>query len=214
MGTRTGFTSITQPYLVKRFPSNTIYSIFGSTIRGANRTIHENDNHLSTGNGWARDDRNRALPLGGSGRADVRKGRQRDRRHNRQHICRGIVNPHLHTIGGEAPILVRPAGTQRVFAINGNTAAPARATIEHFRSLGITLIPGQGLLAAGVPAALDALLTALENFGTFTLAQVLEPALELAGRLSSLSRSIASTADLMNSRVVLAALSGACFIRR
>ena len=58
--------------------------------------------------------------------------------------------------------------------------APARATIEHFRSLGITLIPGQGLLAAGVPAALDALLTALENFGTFTLAQVLEPALELA----------------------------------
>jgi len=92
----------------------------------------------------------------------------------------GIVNPHLHTIGGEAPILVRPARGDRVFAINGNMTAPARATIEHFRSLGITLIPGQGLLAAGVPAAFDALLTALENFGTFTLAQVLEPALELA----------------------------------
>jgi len=92
----------------------------------------------------------------------------------------GIANPHLHTIGGEAPILVRPAGSERVLAINGNMAAPARATIEHFRSLGITLIPGQGLLAAGVPAALDALLTALEHFGTFKLAQVLEPALELA----------------------------------
>lgn len=92
----------------------------------------------------------------------------------------GIVNPHLHTIGGEAPIVVRPAGAQRVFAINGNMTAPARATIEHFRALGITLIPGQGLLAAGVPAALDALLTALGNFGTFTLARVLEPALELA----------------------------------
>jgi gamma-glutamyltranspeptidase / glutathione hydrolase len=92
----------------------------------------------------------------------------------------GIVNPHLHTIGGEAPILVRPAGTERVFAINGNMTAPARATIEHFRNLGITLIPGQGLLAAGVPAALDALLTALEKFGTFALGQVLEPALELA----------------------------------
>jgi gamma-glutamyltranspeptidase / glutathione hydrolase len=92
----------------------------------------------------------------------------------------GIVNPHLHTIGGEAPILVRPAGGERVFAINGNMTAPARATIEHFRGLGIKLIPGQGLLAAGVPAALDALLTALENFGTFRLAQVLEPALELA----------------------------------
>jgi gamma-glutamyltranspeptidase/glutathione hydrolase len=92
----------------------------------------------------------------------------------------GIVNPHLHTIGGEAPILVRPAGAGRVLAINGNTAAPARATIEHFRSLGLSLIPGQGLLAAGVPAAFDALVTALEAFGTFTLAQVVEPALELS----------------------------------
>jgi gamma-glutamyltranspeptidase/glutathione hydrolase len=92
----------------------------------------------------------------------------------------GIVNPHLHTIGGEAPILVRPAGSDRVLAINGNMTAPARATIEHFRGLGITLIPGQGLLAAGVPAAFDALLTALEHFGTFTLEQVLQPALELA----------------------------------
>src|SRR5579875_1797433 len=95
-------------------------------------------------------------------------------------LVEGIVNPHLHTIGGEAPILVRPAGSARVFSINGNMTAPARATIAHYRSLGIKLIPGQGLLAAGVPAALDALLTALEHFGTFTLARVLEPALELA----------------------------------
>lgn len=91
----------------------------------------------------------------------------------------GIVNPHLHTIGGEAPILVRPAGTVRVLAINGNTAAPARATIDYYRSQGLSLIPGQGLLAAGVPAAFGALVTALDNFGTFSLAQVLEPALEL-----------------------------------
>ena len=92
----------------------------------------------------------------------------------------GIVNPHLHTIGGEAPILVRPAGTERVLAINGNTAAPARATIDYYRSQGLKLIPGQGLLAAGVPAAFGALVAALENFGTFSLAQVLEPALELS----------------------------------
>src|SRR5271156_5881677 len=92
----------------------------------------------------------------------------------------GIVSPHLNTIGGEAPILVRPAGTTRVLAINGNTAAPARATIDYYRSRGLSLIPGHGLLAAGVPAAFDALVTALEHFGTFDLAQVLEPALELS----------------------------------
>ena len=35
-------------------------------------------------------------------------------------------------------------------------------------------------MAAGVPAACDALLTALEHFGTMSLAEVLEPALALA----------------------------------
>jgi gamma-glutamyltranspeptidase/glutathione hydrolase len=44
----------------------------------------------------------------------------------------------------------------------------------------MSLIPGEGLLAAGVPAALGALITALERFGTLTLADVLQPALALA----------------------------------
>ncbi len=92
----------------------------------------------------------------------------------------GIVNAHMHTIGGEAPMLIYSAGERRTFAINGNMMAPARATIAHFRSLGIKLIPGLGLLAAGVPAAFDALATALSKFGTRSLADVLTPALEFA----------------------------------
>jgi gamma-glutamyltranspeptidase/glutathione hydrolase len=92
----------------------------------------------------------------------------------------GVVNPHMHAIGGEAPMLIYSASARRVVAINGNMMAPARATIEHYRSLGIELIPGAGLLAAGVPAAFDALVTALTEFGTTSLAEVIEPALELA----------------------------------
>ena len=92
----------------------------------------------------------------------------------------GVVNPHMHTIGGEAPMLIYSASARRVVAINGNMMAPARATIEHYRSLGVELIPGAGLLAAGVPAAFGALVTALGEFGTKSLAEVLEPALELA----------------------------------
>src|ERR1700720_800853 len=93
----------------------------------------------------------------------------------------GVVNPHMHTIGGEAPMLIYSASARRVVAINGNMMAPQRATIAHFRSLGIELIPGAGLLAAGVPAAFDALVTALRDFGTRSLAEVIEPALQLAG---------------------------------
>jgi gamma-glutamyltranspeptidase/glutathione hydrolase len=95
-------------------------------------------------------------------------------------FAEGVLNPHMHTLGGEVPMLIYLANTQQVVAINGNTAAPGRATIDWFRARGMSLIPGEGLLAAGVPAACGALLTALERFGSMTLAQVLQPALALA----------------------------------
>jgi gamma-glutamyltranspeptidase / glutathione hydrolase len=95
-------------------------------------------------------------------------------------FAEGVVNPHMHTIGGEVPMLIYRADSGQVSAINGNTAAPRRATIEWFTGQGLSLIPGEGLLAAGVPAAPGALIGALERFGTMTLADVLQPALELA----------------------------------
>jgi gamma-glutamyltranspeptidase/glutathione hydrolase len=95
-------------------------------------------------------------------------------------FAEGVVNPHMHTLGGEVPMLIALAETGQVVAINGNTAAPQRATIAWFTEHGMALIPGEGVLAAGVPAACDALVTALEQFGTMSLADVLQPALALA----------------------------------
>jgi gamma-glutamyltranspeptidase/glutathione hydrolase len=95
-------------------------------------------------------------------------------------FAEGVLNPHMHTIGGEVPMLVYRAETQQVVAINGNTVAPQRATMQWFADHKFDLIPGEGVLAAGVPAAFDALLTALERFGTMSLADVLHPALQLA----------------------------------
>lgn len=94
-------------------------------------------------------------------------------------LVEGIVNPHMHTIGGEAPMLIHVANARRVVAVNGNMTAPARATIDYYRSRELSLIPGEGLLAAGVPAAFDALAAALAEFGTMTLAEVTEPSLRL-----------------------------------
>lgn len=95
-------------------------------------------------------------------------------------FAEGVLNPHMHTLGGEVPMLLYTAASGQVVALNGNTAAPARATIDWFQRQGLALIPGEGVLAAGVPAACDALLTALAEFGTLRLADVLHPALELA----------------------------------
>jgi gamma-glutamyltranspeptidase / glutathione hydrolase len=94
-------------------------------------------------------------------------------------LVEGVVNPHMHTIGGEAPMLIHVASAGRVVAVNGNMVAPAKATIQHYRALGKDLVPGEGLLAAGVPAAFDALAVALGQFGTLTLSDVVEPALKL-----------------------------------
>src|SRR6201982_2852184 len=66
-------------------------------------------------------------------------------------LVEGVVNPHMHTIGGEAPMLIYVANAGRVVAVNGNMVAPAKATIAHYRHLGMDLVPGEGLLAAGVP---------------------------------------------------------------
>jgi gamma-glutamyltranspeptidase/glutathione hydrolase len=92
----------------------------------------------------------------------------------------GLVNPQMHTLGGECPILLRAAGSDRVIAVNGNTAAPARATPEEFRRRGLEHVPDEDVLAAGVPAAFGALVTALGRFGTMPLREVMAPAIALA----------------------------------
>ncbi len=67
-----------------------------------------------------------------------------------------VVEPHLNGPLGEAPILVYSAKNRRCDMICGQGVAPEAATIARFKSLGLDLIPGTGLLAAAVPGAFDA----------------------------------------------------------
>ena len=64
--------------------------------------------------------------------------------------------------------------------INGNMAAPGRATPQAFRDLGHSEIPAEGILAAGVPGALGAIVEALSRFGRLRFADLVAPAIELA----------------------------------
>src|SRR5713101_5267635 len=95
-------------------------------------------------------------------------------------LAEGVLNPHMHTFGGEISALVYNARDKKVFSINGDTVAPKAATIDWFKQHEIPLIPFTGILAAGPCAVPDALLTILQRFGTLSFAQVVEPALELA----------------------------------
>ncbi|MFB7275309.1 gamma-glutamyltransferase family protein [Streptomyces sp. NPDC056244] len=90
-----------------------------------------------------------------------------------------VVEPHLNGPGGEVPIILAPAGGE-VRVLCGQGPAPAGATMAHYRSLGLELVPGTGPLAAAVPGAFDAWMLLLRDHGTKSLAQVLRYAVEYA----------------------------------
>jgi gamma-glutamyltranspeptidase / glutathione hydrolase len=91
-----------------------------------------------------------------------------------------VVEPHMNGPGGEVPILLYSADRDEVLVVCGQGVAPAGATIGHFRDLGLELVPGTGLLPACVPGAFGAWLLLLRDFGTLSLAEVLEPAIGYA----------------------------------
>jgi gamma-glutamyltranspeptidase/glutathione hydrolase len=92
-----------------------------------------------------------------------------------------VVEPHLNGPAGEVPIILAPAGgVPKVLC--GQGPAPRGATIEHYTSLGLDLVPGTGPLAAAVPGAFDAWLLLLRDHGTKRLAEVLKYAIGYAER--------------------------------
>jgi gamma-glutamyltranspeptidase/glutathione hydrolase len=97
-------------------------------------------------------------------------------------LVEGLVNPQMNTLGGECPILIRPAGESRVIALNGNMAAPGAATPEVFLSRGYQDVPDEEVLSAGVPATLSALVTALARWGTMSFRDASTAARELAAK--------------------------------
>jgi gamma-glutamyltranspeptidase/glutathione hydrolase len=91
-----------------------------------------------------------------------------------------VVEPHLNGPGGDLPIVLYSAARDDVIVVCGQGPAPAAATTERFRELGLDLVPGTGLLAACVPGAFDAWLRMLLELGTASLRDVLEPAIGYA----------------------------------
>jgi gamma-glutamyltranspeptidase/glutathione hydrolase len=88
-----------------------------------------------------------------------------------------VVEPHLNGPGGDVPVILFDVRKGRPEVICGQGPAPAAATVAHYRSLGLDLVPGTGLLAACVPGAFDTWMTLLRDYGTMPLAEVLAPAI-------------------------------------
>ena len=88
-----------------------------------------------------------------------------------------IVEPHLVGPGGDMPAVFYSSKTRKVEVLCGQGVAPRGATIEAYKSRGIDMIPGSGLLATVVPGAFDGWMLLLREHGTMTPRDVLEPAI-------------------------------------
>lgn len=110
-----------------------------------------------------------------------------------------VVEPHLNGPLGDMPALIRLAGEDALRVICGQGVAPAGATIAHYRSEGLDLIPGSGLLATVIPGAFDAWMLMLRDHGRLPLREVLEPAIYYARHghpvLPRVAATIADLAD-------------------
>jgi gamma-glutamyltranspeptidase/glutathione hydrolase len=82
--------------------------------------------------------------------------------------------------GGETQALIYNPKTKKVLAINALGVAPTGATADFFKSKGYNFPPEYGPLAAVTPGTPGGLCYMLAQYGTMSLEQILQPAMQLA----------------------------------
>ncbi|MFQ5765107.1 MAG: gamma-glutamyltransferase, partial [Rhodospirillales bacterium] len=91
-----------------------------------------------------------------------------------------VVEPQATGIGGDCFVLYAPGGSGDIVAFNGSGRAPKAATLDWFAGQGIGEIDEYSPHAVTVPGAIDAWCRLLEDFGTKSIADVLQPAIGYA----------------------------------
>ena len=89
-----------------------------------------------------------------------------------------VMNDSL-SFGGENQALIFNPNDGIVYGINGCGMAPTGATAEFFTEQGMEFPPGYGPLASLTPGIPGSIMVMLAEFGTLSLQEVLEPAIDL-----------------------------------
>jgi len=107
----------------------------------------------------------------------------------------GVVQPNMNGMGSDAVLLVYDAKAKKVWSINAEGTAPRLATIDWYKKNKDGKIPVNDTLLSGtVPGVLDAWYILLSRWGTKNLAELLQPAIEIAERGVPMGRSFNSAA--------------------
>ena len=92
----------------------------------------------------------------------------------------GIAEPQMTGIGGDCFVLLKPAGSDEVVALNGSGRAPMGLDAAALRDRGLTAMPVQGIEAVTLPGAIDAFCRLNADYGLMSLADTLAPAIHYA----------------------------------
>jgi gamma-glutamyltranspeptidase / glutathione hydrolase len=95
-------------------------------------------------------------------------------------VLLGLCEPQMTGIGGDCFVLMKPAGEERVIALNGSGRAPKGLSASAMRDRGHKSVPVNGVEAVTLPGAIDAFCRLSADWGRFDLAQTLAPAIRYA----------------------------------
>lgn len=95
-------------------------------------------------------------------------------------VLLGICEPQMTGIGGDCFVLVKPAGSEDVHAMNGSGRAPAGADPVGLRGAGHEAMPLYTADAVTIPTAIDAFCQLSERYGTIGLDAILAPTIHYA----------------------------------
>ena len=92
-------------------------------------------------------------------------------------VLLGICEPQMTGIGGDCFVLLKPAGEDRIVALNGSGRAPAALAAAELRDRGLDKIPLNGPESVTVPGAVDAFCRLATDWGRIGIAACLAPAI-------------------------------------
>lgn len=95
-------------------------------------------------------------------------------------VLLGICEPQMTGLGGDCFVLLKPAGTEDVIALNGSGRAPAALNAADLRAKGMKTVPLGGPEAVTIPGAIDAFCRLSKDWGKIGLKTSLAPAIHYA----------------------------------
>ncbi len=91
-----------------------------------------------------------------------------------------VVEPHMTGMGGDVFAILWSAREGRLVGLDASGRSGSLATPDTLLALGMQRVPSRGAGSVTVPGALSGWAALLEEYGTLTLAEALQPAIEIA----------------------------------